>query len=253
MASQPPLPQRHVERFYFAFGSNLHLGQMAKRCPESRYVGIATLHGWRFLVNNRGFANVVPSPRDHVEGLVYRLSLTDEANLDKNEGVPWAYQKFILSIELFTTPIEHVARAVPLLAKELEASEPYITPPPLQDQSRTLGGRFVKALVYLSKNHVQESRPRDEYVDRMNAGIMDARKLGVSDIYIRHHLRRYIRDRALPGQDLRSPQRIPENCHQQRRQSSPTRHSLLKRGRQSRRGSIRSESVDPTVGRGGRR
>ena len=248
MASQSSLPPpRHVERFYFAFGSNLHLGQMAKRCPESRYVGVAILHGWRFQINNRGFANVVPSPGDHVEGLVYRLNRTDEANLDRNEGVPTAYQKYSLPIELFTTPIEHVARAVPQLAKELEASEPYTTQIPLQDQSLTPRGQFTKALVYLSTNHVQESKPRDEYIDRMNAGIIDARKLGVSDVYIRHHLRRYIRDRALPGQSMTSAQRIPENPYQRSRQSS------LDCGPRPRLGSLRSKSIDPTAGRGERR
>ena len=253
MAFESSPSTRHVDLLYFAFGSNMHLGQMATRCPESRYVGIAKLHGWRFQINDRGFANVVPSRHDCVEGLVYRLNLNDEANLDRNEGVPTAYQKRNLDIEVFTTPIEHVARAVPQLVKDLEASESYGTPFPLQDQSLTLSGQYTKALIYVSTNHVQEGRPRDEYIDRMNAGIIDARKLGVSDRYIRHHLRRYIRDRALPGQDLTSAQQIPENFYQRSRQSSPIRHSSLDHGRRPGPRSGRSKSVDQAAGRGQRR
>lgn len=278
-SSSSSTPQRQSV-LYFAFGSNMHLGQMAKRCPESRYVGIAKLHKWRFQINNRRYANVVFSPGSYVEGLVYRLSVTDEANLDKSEGVPTAYQKYNLAIELFTTPVEHVARAVPELAKELEASEPYITNENrnsqrpasrnqqsqapgrtrgvdnqpgfdnsggLQRHSLALAGQHTNALVYLSTNHVQEGKPWDEYIDRMNSGIIDARKLGLSEIYITHCLRRYIKDRALPSQVLNPARRTPRNHYQRPRESSPTRPSFLGR-RNGPRGRIsRSMSTRPAT------
>lgn len=238
-SSSPPQRPARPSGLYFAFGSNLHLGQMAKRCPESRYVGVARLHGWRYQINNRGYANVVFSHGSYVEGLVYRLSPTDEANLDRNEGVSTAvYEKCQLEVELFTTPIEHVARAVPELAKELEASEPCIASEyknmqrPVSKDGRSLArrhtrhtaryqasvdeqtdnqpgydssegfqhrlrGQFTQTLVYLSHTYVQEGKPWDEYIDRMNAGIIDARKLGMTDRYIENCLRRYIKYRAL--------------------------------------------------------
>jgi len=31
---------------YFAFGSNLWIDQMNRRCPESKYVGVGVLHNW---------------------------------------------------------------------------------------------------------------------------------------------------------------------------------------------------------------
>lgn len=295
---------------------------MAKRCPESRYIGTAKLHDFRFQINERGFANIVPSSRHSVEGLVYRLNQTDEAKLDKNEGVPTAYQKYIVLIEVFTAAIELVARAVPELAKEMEASEPRITAlgaseesigshidprnyshqpvyennsrrlsaskrrrsrarghtrhdrndlagveeqidiqpgydnsRQLQDHSLTLRGQFTKVLVYLSSNYVQDSKPRDEYVDRMNAGIIDARRLGVSEIYIEDCLRRYIPVRALPSQDSPSAQRIAEDRYYRSRRSwnsSPTTYILPGSRHRPRVGSVRSKSVGPTVDRGER-
>jgi hypothetical protein len=31
---------------YFAYGSNIWIDQMNRRCPENKYVGIAELHDW---------------------------------------------------------------------------------------------------------------------------------------------------------------------------------------------------------------
>ena len=295
MAYQSPLQQRQPEIFYFAFGSNLHLGQMAKRCPESRYIGTAKLHDYRFQINERGYANVLPSPGNCVEGLVYLLNPTDEARLDKSEGVPTAYQKQILAIEVVTAKIDYVGRAVPELAQRLDGLDPHVVPletftksrdfrrdslydlhlpvyqeersrPPARKESRSLSrgrtkhdthnqawadertdtqagydgsrrlhidstsGQATEALVYLSEDYVRDDRPRPEYIDRMNAGIIDARKLGMSDMYIETCLRNYIKDRDLPNQGPPfSQQRIPEIQSHRARQSGHLEDRLSKK------------------------
>ena len=75
------------DRLYFAYGSNLHVSQMAKRCPESTFVGKATLQGYRWQINQRGVANIVESDNIHVEGLLYSISKMDEKSLDRSESV----------------------------------------------------------------------------------------------------------------------------------------------------------------------
>jgi len=75
------------DRLYFAYGSNLHLSQMAKRCPSSIFIGKATLRGYRWQINQRGVANVVESKHDVVEGLLFSVSHGDERSLDRSEGV----------------------------------------------------------------------------------------------------------------------------------------------------------------------
>ena len=51
--------------FYFAYGSNLSVEQMAGRCRDSATssmpVAIARLDGWRWIICERGYANVVPA------------------------------------------------------------------------------------------------------------------------------------------------------------------------------------------------
>ncbi|KAK5686634.1 hypothetical protein LTS10_002756 [Elasticomyces elasticus] len=87
---------------YLGYGSNLWMHQMKQRCPTSKYVGMARLDGFRWIINERGYANIVAIPRedrlpnhfpDKVWGLVYSLEQSDEDKLDVNEGVPSAYTK----------------------------------------------------------------------------------------------------------------------------------------------------------------
>ena len=37
------------KRYYIAYGSNLNVAQMRRRCPAARIVGTAVLYGWRLL------------------------------------------------------------------------------------------------------------------------------------------------------------------------------------------------------------
>ncbi|KAF8533767.1 hypothetical protein BDD12DRAFT_945227 [Trichophaea hybrida] len=97
MTASPP------QTLYFGYGSNLWLEQMARRCPESRFVGRAVLHNFRWQINQRGYANVVPDPENVIEGLCYLLSRSDEVTLDRAEGVPISYEKIYREVEFFGT------------------------------------------------------------------------------------------------------------------------------------------------------
>ncbi|KAH8807406.1 hypothetical protein F5884DRAFT_341602 [Xylogone sp. PMI_703] len=106
LVSETPSPHSSAqpETIYFAYGSNLAFGQMAARCPSSVFVGRGRLHNYRFQINERGYANVVPSedPGSFVDGLCYRLSPSDERSLDRSEGVPTAYEKHLQEVEFWS-------------------------------------------------------------------------------------------------------------------------------------------------------
>ena len=78
---------------YFAYGSNLNLPQMARRCPGHVVVGRATLAYYTLVFPrtykswNGGVAGIVPTPGGVVEGAVYDLDETHMAALDEYEGV----------------------------------------------------------------------------------------------------------------------------------------------------------------------
>lgn len=113
MSSDHLAPAR-LESLYFAYGSNLAFGQMASRCPSSVFVGRGRLHNYKFQINERGFANVIPSsdPSSFIDGLCYRLSPSDEQNLDRAEGVPVAYEKHLLEVEFWAARAELLGRTV---------------------------------------------------------------------------------------------------------------------------------------------
>lgn len=65
-SSHSLLTSSRTGTFYFAFGSNLSVQQMKDRCvksPEtsSEPVAIARLDGWKWIICERGYANIVPS------------------------------------------------------------------------------------------------------------------------------------------------------------------------------------------------
>ncbi|PVH96560.1 hypothetical protein DM02DRAFT_617149 [Periconia macrospinosa] len=179
------------ETLYFAYGSNLWLHQMRLRCPSSTYVGTARLPGYKWMINARGYANIAPSSPsptspsptdkanqpngednkeqdDEVWGLVYTLPPVDEAQLDRNEGVPIAYTKEILPCSFYPS--------------SSPSSTTTLSPSTTKDM-----------LVYIDHLRATPSyTPRKEYIVRMNKGIADALDKGVPRGYVEGVLRRYI-------------------------------------------------------------
>lgn len=168
---------------YFGYGSNLWLEQMATRCPHSHYLGIARLPNYTWLINDRGYANVVECSnstsnsssevdyKNCVYGMVYSLTPSDEARLDVNEGVPVAYTKEYLSCDFWSAASEK--------HKKVDTSLPPT------ETSKPL-------LVYIDRQRTSPSTPREEYVYRMNRGIHDALECGVPEEYVKEVMRGYI-------------------------------------------------------------
>ena len=80
------------KRPYFAFGSNLSLDQMRKRCPYHQLVGTAVLADHRVVCNKAKSdgvnycAGIIKSPGDEVFGALYKLIPGDLESLDVEEG-----------------------------------------------------------------------------------------------------------------------------------------------------------------------
>ncbi|TGO26127.1 hypothetical protein BPAE_0065g00010, partial [Botrytis paeoniae] len=54
-----PAPIPKPQTLYFAYGSNLSLTQMQTRCPGSTYIGMGILQDYLWIVNQRGYANII--------------------------------------------------------------------------------------------------------------------------------------------------------------------------------------------------
>jgi hypothetical protein len=72
---------------HFAYGANMDVGAMARRCPRARAVGRARLMGWRFVLAPSGFASVVPDRRGVTHGVLWDMPTGDMMALDRFEQV----------------------------------------------------------------------------------------------------------------------------------------------------------------------
>ena len=85
-------------KYYIAYGSNLNVNQMLRRCPEAIQIGASSIEDYElvFRGNSRqyGVLNIEPCG-DGVSVPVGIWSITerDEAALDRYEGWPWLYEK----------------------------------------------------------------------------------------------------------------------------------------------------------------
>ncbi|MXN64111.1 gamma-glutamylcyclotransferase [Stappia sp. GBMRC 2046] len=91
---------------YFAYGSNMHRGQMSTRCPSGTPLGPARLAGWRFIITSDGVASIIPRPGSTVHGILWNLTLAHIRTLDRYEGVArgW-YEKAHLPVKGPDAPV----------------------------------------------------------------------------------------------------------------------------------------------------
>lgn len=117
----------------------------------------------KWIINICGYATIIPSKGDLVYGFIYELTPEDEKILDGYEGVPDNYIK-----EIF----------------------------PIQGSSGGDGnpteGITMNALVYVDVQRTTESKPKTEYIYRMNMAIADGIGKGIPRDYFEKYLRPFI-------------------------------------------------------------
>ncbi|PHH78597.1 hypothetical protein CDD82_2956 [Ophiocordyceps australis] len=238
MASKTAASDGPPTKLYFAYGSNLHIKQMKRRCPNSRYIGRARLCNYRWQINERGFANIVETPGRCVDGLVYEIDQKDEAKLDINEGVAKkAYEKRHLAVmlhrahaALYRRPVSWiVAKGGPGAVNGQGKTQARLSHKSAQRQQQQYQHWLPDVLVYISPNHTQDSTPRDEYVKRLNLGIADARALGLDDNYIRTCICPFLPETSAGFASSRSSLAAPSSSSGSASASSPAPQRRPKR------------------------
>ncbi|KAG7092684.1 hypothetical protein E1B28_009017 [Marasmius oreades] len=152
-----------------SYGSNIWMDQMKRRCPDSRFIGVAKLEKWRWIISTRGYANIVPSEDDHVYGFVYALNERDEKVLDGFEGVPLSYTKHTLPVEL---------------TKGVDGHEDYT----YTKEGKTL----LDVMVYVNTRDIKDGRIQEEYIHRMSQAMADGLKEGIPKEYLDKYLVSFI-------------------------------------------------------------
>ena len=79
---------------YFAYGSNLNLFQMKRRCKDSVFLKKYELKGYRLNFRSKyRAADIEKSKNSLVPGALFEISKSDEKKLDVYEDFPVLYKK----------------------------------------------------------------------------------------------------------------------------------------------------------------
>ena len=70
---------------HFAYGSNMDVVLMERRCPTARFAGRAMLPSYRFMIMREGYASIAAQPGSCVYGMLWRLAARDLAALNAYE------------------------------------------------------------------------------------------------------------------------------------------------------------------------
>jgi len=210
--------QSLLRPMYFAYGSNLSYSQMQRRCannPEksAKPVAIARLDGWRWLICERGYANLIPpkalrvglqetegenvpvsGKEDAVFGILYDMTPEDESYLDGYEGVDGEAPD--------ASPDGKVDRKIRPKEQGYGAYNRWYVPTVVtkwldsDEESRRAAQsqepNTQTALVYLDERHVLVGPPKNEYIARMNRAVREAVELGVPNDWAESVIRRVV-------------------------------------------------------------
>lgn len=214
-------------RLYFGYGSNMWRHQMSLRCPSSKYIGLGVLNGWHWIINQRGYANVVPTAptapyrllaSDHPADssstpAFFPSSSKDGRKAQDGDGKDKAGEEDIYhnddgyTCEVYglvyslTTDDEASLdenEGVPTVySKEVHSVRLW----PVHDTENVhateeTDGKHKDMLVYISHRFTTDGKAREEYVYRMNKAIEDAEKEGMPADYVSGVLRKWIPKRT---------------------------------------------------------
>ena len=94
--------------YYIAYGSNLNVNQMLRRCPDAVKIGAAVIEDYK-LAFRRGVLNIEAAPGKRVPVGVWAISDADEAALDRYEGYPRLYEKMFFRLTVNGKTIQAMA------------------------------------------------------------------------------------------------------------------------------------------------
>lgn len=92
-----------MKKYYLAYGSNLSVVQMLRRCPFAIYVGKGEIKDYQLLFKGSktgSYLTIEEKKGSMVPVLVWEIDERDEKNLDVYEGYPRFYYKKEIEIEV---------------------------------------------------------------------------------------------------------------------------------------------------------
>lgn len=90
-------------KYYIAYGSNLSIRQMQRRCPDAKIMGTAVIPDYQLLFKGSksgAYLTIEPKAGASVPVAIWKVSPTDEQSLDRYEGYPNFYYKKEMEVQV---------------------------------------------------------------------------------------------------------------------------------------------------------
>ena len=87
-----------MKKLYIAYGSNMNVEQMSRRCPNAKPIGKMVLKNYKLVF--KGVADIEKSESAEVPVVVWEITKECEKALDIYEGYPRLYRKEYVQIEI---------------------------------------------------------------------------------------------------------------------------------------------------------
>ncbi|WP_295164050.1 gamma-glutamylcyclotransferase family protein [Selenomonas sp. F0473] len=94
-----------TKKYYAAYGSNLNIADMRRRCPEAEIAGTAELKDYALVCKGlppRVFLTLEPQAGGRIPLGIWAVTARDEAALDRYEDHPALYRKETVRVRLKT-------------------------------------------------------------------------------------------------------------------------------------------------------
>lgn len=91
------------KRYYIAYGSNLNIRQMRRRCPSARIIGTSEVPSYELLFKGSktgSYLTIEPREGSSVPVAVWEVTEKDELALDQYEGFPNFYYKAEMTLPI---------------------------------------------------------------------------------------------------------------------------------------------------------
>jgi len=80
-----------MSKYYIAYGSNLNINQMKRRCPTARVIGTGFIEDYELLFKGSktgGYLTIEKAEGKSLPVAIWKVTELDEQALDRYEGYP---------------------------------------------------------------------------------------------------------------------------------------------------------------------
>ena len=92
-----------MSKYYIAYGSNLNINQMKRRCPTARVIGTGFIEDYELLFKGSktgGYLTIEKAEGKSLPVAIWKVTEIDEQALDRYEGYPTFYYKADVEIDI---------------------------------------------------------------------------------------------------------------------------------------------------------